>query len=77
MKNLQVELKYRGGKMGQIIFKVLGLLLLMNGVIMIYDARILTKKWFGFGDQNEATLGFKLLGLIICVIGGIMVYFNK
>ncbi len=61
----------------QIILKILGLLLLMIGVVSIYDARILTKKWFGFGDQNEATLGFKILGMIICIIGAVIVYFNK
>ena len=61
----------------QIVLKVLGLILLMCGVIMVYDARILTRKWFGFGDQNEASLGFKLLGFIICIIGALLVYFNK
>ena len=60
----------------QIIFKVLGLILLMNGVIMIYDARVLTLKWFSFGDQNEASLGFKILGFIFCIVGYIIVYYN-
>lgn len=61
----------------QIILRVIGLILLMLGVIMVYDARILTKKWFGFGDQNEASSGFKILGFIICIAGALMVYFNK
>ena len=61
----------------QIILKVLGLVLLMSGIVMVYDARILTQKWFGFGDQNEASLGFKLLGFIICIGGALFVYFNK
>ena len=61
----------------QIIFRVLGLVLLMCGVIMVYDARVLTRKLFGFGDQNEASLGFKLLGFIICILGALLVYFNK
>lgn len=61
----------------QVILRILGLLLLMGGVIMIYDARILTRKWFGFGDQNEASLGFKLLGFIACIIGALIVLFNK
>ena len=50
----------------QIILRILGLLFLMFGVIMVYDARILTRKWFGFG-----------LGFIFCIIGAIIVYFNK
>ena len=61
----------------QIILKVLGLLLLVFGVITVYDARILTKRWFGFGDQNEASTGFKILGFVFCIAGGLLVYFNK
>ena len=61
----------------QIILRVLGLIFLMLGVIMVYDARILTSKCFGFGDQNEASSGFKILGFIFCIIGAIIVYFNK
>ncbi len=60
----------------QIILKVVGLIFLALGVIMVYDARILTRKWFGFGDQNEAALGFKLLGFIVCIVGALIVYFN-
>ncbi len=61
----------------QIICKVIGLIFLMTGTIMLYDARILTIKWFGFGDQNEASLGLKILGGIFCLVGAIIVYFNK
>lgn len=43
---------------------------------MIYDARILTKKFFGFGDQNEGASGLKILGFIFAIIGGLIVYFN-
>lgn len=60
-----------------IILRILGLLFLIAGVIMIYDARILTKMWFGFGDQNEATLGFKIFGFIVSIIGAIIIYFFK
>lgn len=41
-------------KMFQIIIKLIGVLFILLGVIFIYDARILTKKFFGFGDQNDA-----------------------
>ena len=60
----------------QIILKIIGLLILLAGVIFVYDARLLTEKWFGFGDQNEASLGFKILGFILCFVGAIIVYFN-
>lgn len=62
--------------MFQIVLKVIGIVIGLIGVIMIYDARILTKKFFGFGDQNEATSGMKILGFIIAIIGGFIVYFN-
>ena len=61
----------------QVILRIVGLLLLMAGVVMVYDARILTKNFFSFGDQNEATLGFKILGFALCILGGIIVFFNK
>lgn len=62
----------------KIVVMFIGLVLSMIGVIMIYDARILTKKLFGFGDQNEATWGMKILGFIIAIIGGLIVFFmNK
>ena len=62
--------------MGKIIVKIIGLLIAMIGVIMIFDARLLTQKFFGFGDQNEAALGFKIVGFFISIIGGLIVFFN-
>lgn len=58
------------------ILFIIGLLLAMLGVILIYDARPITKKVFGFGDQNDATLGLKLVGFLISIIGAILVYCN-
>ena len=62
--------------MFQIVLRLIGIVIGLIGVIMIYDARILTKRFFGFGDQNEATSGMKILGFIIAIIGGFIVYFN-
>ena len=56
---------------------IIGLIITVIGVIMVYDARILTKKLFGFGDQNEATAGLKILGFILAIIGVLLIYFNK
>jgi len=61
--------------MGQIILRLIGTLILLAGVILIYDARIITKKMFGFGDQNEATSGFKIFGALFSVIGIAIIYF--
>ncbi len=55
---------------------VVGILIALIGVIAIYDARPLTKKLFGFGDQNEASLGLKIVGFILVVIGGLVIYLN-
>ena len=61
--------------MWQVVLKLVGFIIVLLGVILIYDARILTKKFFGFGDQNEASTGLKILGFIICTVGGLIVYF--
>lgn len=60
----------------QIIIKLIAVLMVLVGVIMIYDARILTKKFFGFGDQNEASNGLKILGFILAILGGLILFFN-
>lgn len=62
--------------MFQIIVKLIGLIIVLIGIILIYDARIITKKFFGFGDQNDASSGLKILGFIIAIVGGLIVYFN-
>ena len=54
--------------MGKIILLIIGLLIAIFGVIMIFDARFLTQKFFSFGDQNEATAGFKIIGFFPCSI---------
>ena len=59
----------------KIIF-LIGTILAMFGVILIYDARPITKKMFSFGDQNEATLGLKIVGFIIIFVGCILIYCN-
>ena len=54
------------------MLKLVALIIVLIGVIFIYDARILSEKWFGFGDQNQATAGLKILGFIFAIIGAIM-----
>lgn len=58
-----------------LILKVLGAILVLIGIILIYDARPITKKYFGFGDQNEGALGLKILGFIFALIGGVLLLF--
>ena len=59
-----------------LILVLVGAILIAIGIILVYDARIITKKFFGFGDQNEATLGLKMFGFIFTVIGGMLLLFS-
>ena len=62
--------------MFQLIIKLIAVIVILIGAILIYDARPIAKKNFGFGDQNEATDGLKILGYIIAIVGGLILYFN-
>ena len=58
------------------IITLIAVIMVLAGVILIYDARLITKKFFGFGDQNEGSSGLKILGFLIAIIGGLILYFN-
>jgi hypothetical protein len=58
-----------------IIMRLIMMILILFGITLIYDARIITKKFFGFGDQNEGSAGLKIIGFIIAIVGGIAMYF--
>lgn len=60
--------------MGQMILKIVAIILVAIGVVCIFDARVITKKAFGFGDQNEGSLGLKILGFIIAILGAVLFY---
>lgn len=55
----------------QVIIKLIGAVLVLLGIILIYDARVLTKRFFGFGDQNDATQRIKNIGVHDCYCGWI------
>lgn len=60
--------------MGQIILMIIAIVLVALGVVCIFDARLITKKAFSFGDQNEGSLGLKMLGFIIAMVGALIFY---
>lgn len=60
----------------KIIIQIISLIIISLGVIMIYDARKLSKKWFSFGDRNSSVKTLKLLGFIIAVIGSLIIILN-
>ena len=59
----------------KILLLTIGIISLVCGVKFIYDARPIVKKYFSFGDKNEATLGLKMFGFMLMIIGGIIMYF--
>ena len=62
--------------MGKVILIIIGLIIATIGVICIFDARIITKKMFSFGDQNEGSAGLKILGFLVSITGALIIYFN-
>ena len=62
--------------MFQQIIRIIAIIMILLGVILIYDARIIIKKYFSFGDQNEGSNGLKMVGLIITLIGSIILYIS-
>ncbi len=62
--------------MGKVILIIIGLIIATIGVICIFDARIITKKMFSFGDQNEGSTGLKILGFLVSITGALIIYFN-
>lgn len=54
---------------------IVGAIFVLIGIVLVYDARPITKKFFSFGDQNEGTLGLKMIGFIFTVIGGVLLLF--
>ena len=57
------------------VINFIALAIVVLGVVMVYDARKITKKMFGFGDQNQATWGLKIMGFIVLIIGALIIYF--
>ena len=57
------------------VVNIIALVMALVGVVMVYDARLITKKLFGFGDQNQAAWGLKILGFIVAIIGALISYF--
>ena len=62
--------------MEKVILIIIGLIIATIGVICIFDARVITKKMFGFGDQNEGSTGIKILGFLVSITGALIIYFN-
>ena len=52
------------------VFKLfLGIVALVIGIKLIYDARPIAKAYFSFNDKNIAVIVLKVLGFILTIIG--------
>ena len=63
--------------MFQLIIRLLCIIMILLGVILIFDARSITKQFFSFGDQNEGSSGLKILGFIVVMMSGIILMFFR
>ena len=59
----------------KVLLLIIAIISLVCGVKFIYDARQIVKKYFSFGNKNEAALGLKIFGFFLMVIGAIIMYF--
>lgn len=63
--------------MGTLIIRIIGLIIVAIGVIAIYDARDLSKKFFSDSDKNTSAKILRIFGFIIAIIGAIIVYLAR
>ena len=59
----------------EIIGLLIGLILILLGVIAIYDARKLSQKLFNFYDKNSGTKWLKVAGFIASFMGALIIFF--
>ena len=59
----------------KVLLLTIAIISLVCGVKFIYDARPIVKKYFSFGDKNEAALGLKIFGFLLMIIGSVIMYY--
>jgi hypothetical protein len=57
----------------QVFMLFIGTVLLTIGVKLIYDARLIVKKYFSVSDKNTATIFLKVIGTMCIFFGAILV----
>ncbi len=57
----------------EIILKLIGVIIIALGIICVYDARKLTKRFFSTSDTNTATKTMKIVGFIVAIVGSVLV----
>lgn len=56
------------------MLEIFATVIILFGVILVYDARPITLRYFNFGKENESTTGLKILGFLIAIIGAVLLY---
>ena len=56
------------------IICLISALIIMFGIVIIFDARTITKKYFSSGDENTVAKMLKVVGLVISLIGAGIIY---
>lgn len=52
--------------------ELIGSIIVLVGVLFIFDGRRVVKKYLNFGEENLAVRGIKMFGFFLAVIGGFM-----
>lgn len=60
----------------QIFMLFIGTVLMVIGVKLVYDARLIVKKYFSMSDSNRAVLFLKFIGTICLLFGAVLAYKN-
>lgn len=60
--------------MVEIILEIVGLIIIAIGVIGIYDARSLSKKFFSYSDKNTSVRILRASGFFITILGTALLY---
>ena len=53
-------------------FDIIGALVVLVGLLILFEARRLVKKYFNYGEENTATLGMKIVGVALVLVGGLI-----
>lgn len=53
--------------------ELFGSVIALVGSFLLFDSRRIVKKYFNFGEENDATKGMKVIGFILIIIGGLMI----
>ena len=51
---------------------IFGAVIVLVGCFLLFDSRRLVKKYFNFGEENDATKGMKVIGFILIIVGGLI-----